>query len=87
MKRHPFDLTSLLFGLIFGGAAGAYLAAGQLDWEVDGRWVLPAALIALGVASIAGALAGLRSSAQSAEVAPESPSDELQPAGSDRSES
>jgi hypothetical protein len=87
MKRHPFDLTSLLFGLIFGGAAGAYLAAGQLDWEVDGRWVLPTALIALGIASIAGALGGLRSSAQTTEEESGSSADELQPAGSDRSES
>jgi hypothetical protein len=62
MKRHPFDLTSFLFGLVFGGAAAAYLLADQLAWDVDGRWVLPIALIVLGVAGIAGAVGGLRPS-------------------------
>jgi hypothetical protein len=62
MKRHPFDLTSFLFGLVFGGAATAYLLADQLAWDVDGRWVLPIALIVLGVAGIAGAVGGLRPS-------------------------
>lgn len=62
MKRHPFDLTSFLFGLIFGGAATIYLLADPLAWDVDGRWVLPAALIALGVAGVAGALSSLRGS-------------------------
>ena len=62
MKRHPFDLTSFLFGAVFGGAAAAYLLADRLAWDVDGRWVLPIALIALGVAGIAGAVGGLRPS-------------------------
>ena len=60
MKRHPFDLTSFIFGAIFGGAAAVYLVADQLSWDVNGRWVLPVALIALGVAGIAGAVGGLR---------------------------
>lgn len=62
MKRHPFDLTSFLFGAVFGGAAAVYLFADQLAWDVDGRWVLPIALIVLGVAGIAGAVGGLRPS-------------------------
>ena len=62
MKRHPFDLTSFVFGAVFAGAAAAYLLAAQLSWEVDERWVLPVVLIALGAAGIVGALAGLRSS-------------------------
>ncbi len=61
MKRHPFDLTSFIFGVVFGGAAAAYLLADQLAWDIDGRWVLPVALIALGIAGIAGAVGGLRS--------------------------
>ncbi|MEO8106360.1 MAG: hypothetical protein ABI720_03495 [Actinomycetes bacterium] len=66
MKRHPFDLTSFIFGAVFGGAAAAYLLAEQLAWDIDGRWVLPVALIALGIAGIAGALGGLRSSGSEA---------------------
>lgn len=80
MTRHPFDLTSFIFGAVFGGAAAVYLLAEQLAWEIDGRWVLPVALIALGVAGIAGALGGLRSSSPDADDAePESANDEPAP--------
>ncbi len=65
MKRHPFDLTSFIFGAVFGGAATVYLLADQLSWDIDGRWILPLALITLGVAGIAGAVSGLRSSSDS----------------------
>ena len=61
MKRHPFDLTSFIFGAVFGGAATIYLLADQLTWDIDGRWILPLALITLGIAGIAGAVSGLRS--------------------------
>lgn len=78
MKRHPFDLTSFIFGAIFGGAAAVYLLADQLSWDVNGRWVLPVALIALGVAGIAGAVGGLRSSSPDADEADETDSEENQ---------
>lgn len=61
MKRHPFDAVSFVFGLVFAALAAVYLAAPQLDWDVAGPWLLPGALIALGVAAIAGAVGGLRS--------------------------
>ena len=67
MKRHPFDLTSFIFGAVFGGAATAYLLAEQLAWDIDGRWVLPVALIVLGIAGIAGAIGGVRSNSPDAE--------------------
>ena len=60
MKRHPFDITSFLFGLVLGAAAAGFLLAQGFSWDVDGRWVLPTALIILGVAGIAGAVSGLR---------------------------
>jgi hypothetical protein len=60
MKRHAFDLTSLLFGVVLGAAAIGFMVADQLSWDVDGRWVLPAALILLGIAGIVGAFSGLR---------------------------
>lgn len=68
MKRHPFDLTSFIFGAVFGGAATVYLLADQLAWDIDGRWILPLALITLGVAGIAGALSGLRSGSGSRDA-------------------
>ena len=59
MKRHTFDATSFIFGVVLGAAGIGFLLAEQYEWNVDGRWVLPAALIALGVAGIAGAISGL----------------------------
>jgi hypothetical protein len=76
MKRHPFDITSFIFGAVLGAAAVGFLLADQLSWEVDGRWVLPAALIVLGIAGIAGAVSGLRPSGPAAP-------DELEDAHSD----
>jgi len=61
MKRHSFDLTSFVFGVVLAAAAVGFLLAEQLAWDVDGRWVLPIALILLGVAGVAGALSGIRS--------------------------
>lgn len=60
MKRHAFDATSFLAGLVLGAIALAYLVAEQSGWDVDGRWVLPVVLIGLGVAGIVGAVGGLR---------------------------
>ena len=59
MKRHAFDATSFIFGVVLGAAGIGFLLAEQYEWDLDGRWVLPAALIALGVAGIAGAISGL----------------------------
>jgi hypothetical protein len=76
MKKHAFDLTSFLFGSILAVAAVGFLLAEQYSWDVDGRWVLPAALILLGVAGIAGALSGLRGNSQpEPEDAPDSDMD------------
>lgn len=62
MKRHPFDPTSFIFGVVLAAAGVGFFLADQLAWDVDGRWVLPAALIVLGIAGVAGAVAGLRPS-------------------------
>ena len=66
MKRHSFDLTSFVFGVVLAAAAAGFLLAEQLSWDVDGRWVLPIALILLGVAGVAGALSGIRPSRDAA---------------------
>lgn len=71
MKRHSFDGVSFVFGLVFAAIAGAYLAAPHLEWDVAGPWLLPAALIVLGVAAIVGAIVGLRPRRE-----PEPPADE-----------
>jgi hypothetical protein len=72
MKRHAFDPTSFLAGLVLGAVALAYLVAERTSWTLDGRWVLPVALIGLGVAGIAGALTGLRPAVESDVTPPTS---------------
>lgn len=74
MKRHAFDATSFLSGLVLGAIALAYLVAEQTGWDVDGRWVLPVVLIGLGVAGIVGAVTGLRRP-DPVDVTPPAPTD------------
>ena len=57
MRRHPFDLTSLLAGLVFVGFAAVYLIAAATGTDVDADWTLPVVLIALGAAGLAGGAA------------------------------
>lgn len=52
MRRHPFDAASFVLGLVVAGAAVVYLVAEVTDRPVDGSWVLPVALIGLGLAAV-----------------------------------
>ena len=56
MSRHDTDITALVAGLVFVGIALAYLLDIRPDIDVDGRWVLPLALIGLGAAGLAASL-------------------------------
>jgi len=56
MTRHQMDPVSLVAGLVFAAVAAVYLIATQTDMNVDGRWVLPLALIGLGVGGVLGAV-------------------------------
>jgi uncharacterized membrane protein HdeD (DUF308 family) len=63
MRRHSLDLLSLLFGLLFLAAAGAFL----LDLPAPGvlrlRWLVPVIGIILGVGLLRSALRGARDDA------------------------
>ena len=56
MNRHSLDPVSLVAGLVFAAVAAVYLVAELTDSDVDGRWVLPLALIGLGVGGVLGAV-------------------------------
>ncbi|HEX2497988.1 MAG: hypothetical protein ACRDWG_13570 [Actinomycetes bacterium] len=63
MNRHPADLIALIAGLIFVLIGSAYLMSGNLDFGTGGtQWLLPLALIGLGIAGLAGSIAGARRS-------------------------
>jgi len=59
MTRHPLDALSLLFGIVFTGAAIAGLAGGLNLFtlaRLDLDWLLPVGLLAFGAALAISAL-------------------------------
>ena len=61
MRKHEFDLTSFVAGLVFLAIAAAYLVGAFTSVRIDATWVLPLGLVGLGVAGLAGSLrVGLR---------------------------
>ncbi len=58
MTRHPFDLVSAFFGIVFTAAALIVLISGDALLGYDARWVWPTAALVLGLLLF---LSGLRS--------------------------
>lgn len=60
MKRHPADLVSLVFAIIFIGTVGvgAGIAVGGWDTFAAGAWLIPAAAVLLGVGILVTTLRG-----------------------------
>ncbi len=56
MKERSFDLLSLVFGLLFVGAAAAHFLDDRLAFSLDTRWIWPVLLIVAGVAVLTGAI-------------------------------
>ena len=55
MKRHRFDPLSFVFGAIFVLVAGAAFWDQSFRWDIN-AWVLPAAVLFLGIALLASTL-------------------------------
>ena len=65
MRRHDLDWISLIAGIVFTGIAVVYLISGIADVDLDGRFVWPVVLVALGAAGLATAVkANLREEEQ-----------------------
>jgi hypothetical protein len=61
MYRHRFDTISFIFGLTFVALAGGAVA--RVDFPDDlGTWIIPAALLLLGIGIAVSAIAGARTS-------------------------
>jgi hypothetical protein len=56
VSRHDVDIMSLIAGLVFVAVGVAYLLSAMDVIEVEAKWVVPLALIGLGVAGLAGSL-------------------------------
>jgi hypothetical protein len=55
MRRHGFDPLSFVFGAIFLLMAAGAVWNDQIDWNL-GLWLLPAAVLVLGVGLLVSAL-------------------------------
>lgn len=73
MRRHDLDWVSLIAGAVFTGLALIYLVTGITDVTVDGRFVWPVVLVALGAAGVASAI---RANQREEEQFPLAPTDE-----------
>lgn len=60
MKRHPLDLTALVWGVLFLLVSAAVLLDQYGDVRLDLKWLVPAGLIAAGIGGIANALRSVR---------------------------
>ena len=56
MRRHDLDLFSLVTGLVFVGIAFGHILDVGSDFDLNGRWIVPVVLVALGIAGLAGIL-------------------------------
>lgn len=50
MKFHSVDYVSLIFGAFFVVVAGMFLSSGFDAFDLDVRWIGPAALVVIGLA-------------------------------------
>ena len=60
MKRHPLDWVSLIAGAVFLIIAVGNVVEAATDTSIELGWLIPASLIALGAAGLAGVLRGGR---------------------------
>jgi hypothetical protein len=56
VKRHPLDMSALLFGLAFAIAGGAVIVSQATDSTMNGHWVAAMGLILLGLVALSGTL-------------------------------
>ena len=82
MRKHSFDATSFVLGLLISGVALIYLTAEVTDRTVDGAWVFPVVLIGLGLAAV---LAGLTRAFRRDRPEPIPVADPAEPASSEGS--
>jgi len=60
VRRHDLDWVSLIAGLVFLAFSAIYTVASLTDVSIDGRFVWPIVLVALGAAGVATAVTATR---------------------------
>ncbi|MGB8020800.1 MAG: hypothetical protein WCF04_06185 [Candidatus Nanopelagicales bacterium] len=74
MKQHETDYFSLAAGLLFTVLGVLFTISAATDWIIDGRWIAPIILIALGGGGVAASLAATNRQRRVAEAAATNPS-------------
>jgi hypothetical protein len=78
VRRHELDWVSLIAGLVFTAFALVYLVSPAVDLSLDGRYVWPVVLVALGAGGLATAIRA--NAREEREFAAAEAADEDQPA-------
>ena len=60
MRQHETDYLSLAAGLVFTILGVLLAISAATGWQIDGRWIAPTVLIALGAGGVAASLAASR---------------------------
>lgn len=68
MKQHETDYLSLAAGLVFTTLGVLLAISAATGWQIDGRWIAPTILIALGGGGIAASLAASKRQQQRAQA-------------------
>ncbi len=71
MRQHETDYFSLAAGVLFTVLGILLATSAATGWQIDGQWLFPMLLIALGGGGVAASLAGARRQAQADALASE----------------
>ena len=69
MRQHETDYLSLAAGLIFTALGVLFAISAATGWQIDGRWIAPTVLIALGAGGVAASLTASRRQQQAEATA------------------
>jgi hypothetical protein len=67
VRQHETDYFSLAAGLLFTVLGVLFAVSAATGWQIDGRWIAPTALIALGAGGVAASLAASKRQQRAAE--------------------
>jgi hypothetical protein len=68
VRQHETDYLSLAAGLLFTILGVLFAISAATGWQIDGRWITPTALIALGAGGVAASLAASKRQQRDAET-------------------
>jgi len=69
VRQHETDYLSLAAGLIFTTLGVLFAISAATGWQIDGRWIAPTVLIALGAGGVAASLTASKRQQQAQEIA------------------